>query len=71
MKKKCRILPAGGLGVVSHSLNKSPNLGGFRGLIKTISVICMRFRNKFGRTENVTFLVNLQDEHTNFTARMI
>jgi len=38
MKKRCRILPAGGLGV-SPSFKKSPNLGGLRGLIETISVV--------------------------------
>jgi hypothetical protein len=36
MKERCRILPAGGLGV-SPSLKKSPKTGGFRGFIKTIS----------------------------------
>jgi hypothetical protein len=35
LKKRCRILPAGGLGV-SPSLIKSPKIGGYRGLIKTI-----------------------------------
>jgi hypothetical protein len=36
LKKRCRILPAGGLGV-SPSSKKSPKTGGFRGLIETIS----------------------------------
>jgi hypothetical protein len=38
MKKRCRILKAGGLGV-SHSFKKSPKIGGYRGLIETINVI--------------------------------
>jgi hypothetical protein len=38
LKKRCRILPAGGLGL-SPSLKKSPKIGGYRGLIKTINVI--------------------------------
>jgi len=37
-KKRCRILPIGGLGV-SPSFNKSPKIGGYRGLIETISVV--------------------------------
>ncbi len=38
LKKRCRMLPAGGLGV-SPSLKKSPKIGGLRGLILTISAI--------------------------------
>jgi hypothetical protein len=38
LKKRCRILPAGGLGVFPQ-LKKSPKTGGYRGLIKTISEI--------------------------------
>jgi hypothetical protein len=39
LKKRCRILPAGGLGV-SPSLNKqSPKIGGYRGLIEIISAV--------------------------------
>jgi len=38
LKKRCRILPAGGLGV-SPSFKKSPKIGGYRGLIETINVI--------------------------------
>jgi hypothetical protein len=34
LKKRCRILPAGGLGV-SPSYKKSPKIGGYRGLIET------------------------------------
>jgi hypothetical protein len=37
LKKRCRILPVGGLGV-SPSFKKSPKTGGYRGFIKTISV---------------------------------
>jgi hypothetical protein len=40
MKKRCRILPAGGLGV-STSFKKSPKIGGYRGLIKTISAVSL------------------------------
>jgi hypothetical protein len=40
LKKRCRILPAGGLGV-SPSFNKSPKIGGYRGLIDTISVVLL------------------------------
>jgi len=36
LKKRCRIPPAGGLGV-SPSFKKSPKTGGYRGLINTIS----------------------------------
>jgi hypothetical protein len=35
LKKRCRILPAGGLGV-SPQLKKSSKIGGYRELIKTI-----------------------------------
>ena len=38
LKKRCRILPAGGLGV-SPNLKKSPKIGGYRGLIETIQAI--------------------------------
>jgi hypothetical protein len=38
LKERCRILPAGGLGV-SPSFKKSPKLGGYRGLIETISTV--------------------------------
>jgi len=38
LKKRCRIIPAGGLGV-SPSFIKVPQDWGIRGLIKTISVI--------------------------------
>jgi hypothetical protein len=38
LKKRCRILPAGGLGV-SPNFKKSPKIGGYRGLIGNISVI--------------------------------
>ncbi len=34
-EQRCRILPAGSLGV-SPSLKKSPKIGGYRGLIKTM-----------------------------------
>jgi hypothetical protein len=40
LKKRCRILPAGGLGV-SPSFKKSPKIGGYRGLIKTISAFLL------------------------------
>jgi hypothetical protein len=36
LKKRCRILPDGGLGV-SPSFKNSPKTGGYRGLIKTVS----------------------------------
>jgi len=36
--KRCRILPARGLGV-SPSFKKSPKIGGYRGFIKTLSVL--------------------------------
>ena len=35
VKKRCRILPAGGLGV-SPSFKKTPKIGGYRGLIESI-----------------------------------
>jgi hypothetical protein len=38
LKKKCRILPAGGLGV-SPSFLKFPKIGGYRGLIESISAV--------------------------------
>jgi len=38
LKKRCRILPAGGLGVPPGFKN-SPKTGGYRGLIKTISAV--------------------------------
>jgi hypothetical protein len=38
LKKRCRILPARGLGV-SPSFNKSPQDWGIRGLIETISAV--------------------------------
>jgi hypothetical protein len=41
LKNRCRILPAGGLGV-SPSFKKSPNLGGFRRLIDSISAVSLR-----------------------------
>ena len=41
LKKKCRILPAGGLGV-SPSFKKSPKIGGYRGLIESISAVSFR-----------------------------
>jgi hypothetical protein len=40
MRKRCRILPAGDLGV-SPSFKKSAKTGGYRGLIKTISAFSM------------------------------
>jgi hypothetical protein len=40
LKKRCRILPAGGLGV-SPSFKKSPKIGGYRGLIKAISAFLL------------------------------
>jgi len=36
LKKRWRMIPAGGLGV-SPSFKKSPKIGGYRGLINTIS----------------------------------
>jgi hypothetical protein len=38
LKKRCRILTAGGLGV-SPSFKKSPKIGGYRGLIESISAV--------------------------------
>ena len=38
LRKKCRALPAGGLGV-SPSFKKPPKIGGYRGLIEAINVI--------------------------------
>jgi hypothetical protein len=38
LNKKCRILPAGGLGV-SPSFKGSPKIRGFRGLIETMSAV--------------------------------
>ena len=38
LKKRCRIHPAGGLGV-SPSFKKSPKIGGYRGLIETIAAV--------------------------------
>jgi hypothetical protein len=38
LKKRCRILLAGGL-AASPSFKKSPKIGGLRGLIETISAI--------------------------------
>ncbi len=38
LKKRCKILPAGGLGV-SPSFNKAPKDWGIRGLIETTSVL--------------------------------
>jgi hypothetical protein len=35
LRKRCRILPVGGLGVSPSFLKKSPKIGGYRGLIKT------------------------------------
>ena len=37
LKKRCRILPAGGLGVSPSFKKKSPKTGGYRGLIEAIS----------------------------------
>jgi hypothetical protein len=42
MKKKCRILPAGGLGV-SPRFKISPKIGGYRGLIETIPAISLKY----------------------------
>ncbi len=39
-EKRCRILPAGGLGV-SPRFKKSPKIGGYRGLIETISAVSL------------------------------
>jgi hypothetical protein len=36
LKKRCRILPAGGLGI-PPSIKKTTRIGGYRGLIETIS----------------------------------
>jgi hypothetical protein len=41
LKERCRILPARGLGV-SPSFKKSPKIGGFRGLIESISTVSNR-----------------------------
>ena len=41
LKKRCRILPAGGLRV-SPSLKSPPNLGGLRGSIDSISAFSYR-----------------------------
>jgi len=38
LKMRCRILPAGGMGV-PPSLKKSPKIGGYRGLIESISAV--------------------------------
>jgi hypothetical protein len=38
LKKRCRILPARGLGV-SPRFKKSPKIGGYRGLIESISAV--------------------------------
>jgi hypothetical protein len=38
LRKRCRILPAGGLGV-SPSFKKSPKIGGYRGLIESIPAV--------------------------------
>ena len=38
LKKKRRIFPAGSLGM-SPSFEQSPKIGGFRGLIETITVV--------------------------------
>ena len=35
---------------MSPSFTKSPKIGGYRGLIETISAVSFRFRNKFGMT---------------------
>ena len=39
--RRCRILHAGGLGV-SPNFKKSPKIGGYRGLIKIISVFSLK-----------------------------
>ena len=44
MKKRCRILPAGGLGV-SPSFKKAPKIGGLWGLIETISAVLIEMRS--------------------------
>jgi hypothetical protein len=41
LRKKCRVLPAGGLGV-SPSFNKPPKIGGDRGLIEIIPAVLLR-----------------------------
>jgi len=41
LKKRCRILPARGLGV-SPSFKISPKHGGYRGLIESISAVSYR-----------------------------
>jgi hypothetical protein len=38
LKKRCRILPAGGSGGVPQ-LQNSPKIGGYRGLIETIAAV--------------------------------
>jgi hypothetical protein len=40
LKKRCRILPAGGLGV-PPSFKKSPKIGGYRGFIEIISAVSL------------------------------
>jgi hypothetical protein len=52
LKKRCRILPAGGL-VVSSSFKKSPKIGGSGGLIETISAasIIVTERNSIERRD--------------------
>ena len=40
LKKRCRILVAGGLGV-SLSYKKSPKTGGYRGFIESISAVSL------------------------------
>jgi hypothetical protein len=53
LKKRCRILPVGGLGV-SPSYKKSPKIGGYRGLIKTTSAFSY---NKYaGRLQVITLI---------------
>ena len=42
-KKRCRILPAGGLGV-SPSFKISPKTGGYRGLIETILAVSLNMK---------------------------
>jgi hypothetical protein len=55
LKKRCRILPAGGLGGVPQ-LQKSPNTGGYRGLIESISACSLLIRFEVNPTYRVPFL---------------
>jgi hypothetical protein len=44
LKTRCRILPAGGMGGGVPQLYKPPNIGGYRGLIESISSVLQIIR---------------------------